>query len=146
MLRSALLMGVLCLTSVFGAAGTEPGSKSAFDKPTFEAYLRHLLLVVPNVQMTVHDPKPSPVAGLKQVDVTFTFNGNTEDRTYYVSDNGQWVIEASLHNNGKSPFQEDLDKIKTAGAPTMGSPGAPVDIVLYSDFQFPVCKELDQEL
>ena len=134
------------MVCAFGAPAASSAAKSAFDKPTFEAYLRHMLLVTPGVQMTVHDPKPSPVPGLKEVVVTFTFQGNTEDRSYYVSDDGKWVLEASLHNINQSPFQSDLDKINTAGAPSMGTPHAPVEMVVYSDFQCPNCREFDQQL
>jgi protein-disulfide isomerase len=146
MFRSALLTGLLLLALPLGFGATPPAGRSAFDKPTFEAYLKHMLLVTPGVQMTVHDATPSPVAGLKQVDVTFTFQGNTEDRSYYVSNDGKWIIEASLHNVNQSPFQSDLDKIKTEGAPSMGPANAPVQMVIYSDFECPNCKQFDQEI
>src|SRR5581483_7887005 len=145
MLPSALLTGLLLLALPLGFGATA-GGKSAFDKPTFEAYLKHMLLVTPGVQMTVHDPKPAPVPGLKQVDVTFTFQGNAEDRTYYVSDDGKWILEASLHNVNQSPFQMDLDRIHTGGAPSMGPANAPVKMVIYSDFECPNCKQFDQEV
>jgi len=137
---TALLTAVL---GSFGFAAT-PAAGSAFDKATLEAYLKHMLLVSPGVQMTIHDPQPAPVAGLKKVDVTFTFGGNSQDRTYYVSDDGKWVIEAELHNINQSPFQADLDKIKTAGAATMGKRNAPIKMVVYGDFECPNCKDFDQ--
>lgn len=146
MLRSALLTVLLCLLVSPGFGATNSSAKTALDKPTLEAYLRHMLMVTPGVQMTIHDPKPAPIAGLKEVDVTFTYQGNSEDRTYYVSDDGKWVLEAALHNIGQSPFQADLDKIKTEGAPSLGPASAPIKVVVYSDFQCPNCKEFDQQV
>jgi len=151
---SALLSGVMCLLLPSGFAATAGNGKSAFDKATFEAYLRNMLLVTPGVGMSVHDPKPSPIAGLKEVDVTFTFNGNTQDRTWYVSDDGKWILDvetpsdpgASLHNISENPFQSDLDKIKTAGAASFGKPNAPIKMVVYGDFECPNCKDFDQSI
>src|SRR5581483_10384196 len=100
----ALLAGVFCLVSQSGYAAGANG-KSAFDKPTLEAYLKHLLLVSPGVEIKVHDAKPSPVPGLKEVDVTLSFQGTSEERAYYVSDDGKWVLEAQVHNIAGSPFQ-----------------------------------------
>ena len=145
---SVLLSGVLCL------AATAGGDKSAFDKATFEAYVRNMLLVTPGVGVKVHDPKPSPIAGLKEVDITFSFNGTTQDRTYFVSDDGKWILEvdrpldpgSSLHNINQNPFQNDLDKINTAGAATFGKPSAPVKMVVYGDFECPMCKDFDQAI
>jgi len=128
----------------FGA--TAAAGKEALDKATFEAYIKHMLLVTPGVQLTVHDPKPSPVPGLKQVDVTFTFQGTTEDRTFYVSDDGKWILEASVHNINQNPFQSDLDKIHTAGAPSLGTSHAPIQMVIFSDFECPNCKQFDEEI
>jgi len=146
MLRFALLAALFLSAFPRGFGATTAPGKSAFDKATFEAYVKHMLLVTPGVQLTVHDPKPSPVPGLKQVVVTFSFQGNTEDRTFYVSDDGKWILEASLHNINQSPFQIDLEKIHTAGAPSMGTPQAPVEIVIYSDFECPNCKQFDEEI
>ena len=39
------------------------------------------------------------------------------------------------------PSRHDLDKLKTEFEPSLGTPGAPVVLVEFSDFQCPYCKE-----
>lgn len=118
-----------------------PSKKSALDKATLEAYLRHLQLWPAQVQVKIDDPKPSPIAGLYQVDVHLTYGQASQDDTYYVSKDGQRVIRGTIHDVGQNPFQNELAKLKTDLSPSFGAPGAPVVLVVFSDFQCPVCKE-----
>ena len=131
------LLAALCLFSV--SAQVKP--KTAFDKPTFETYVRHLLLVDPRVQITVDDPKAASIAGLKELDVHMTYQGRSQDEVFYVSGDGKQVLFGKVFDINHSPFQADLDKIHTDTSPILGSPSAPLTIVLYSDFQCPACKE-----
>jgi len=131
------LLAALCLFSV--SAQVKP--KSAFDKPTLESYVRRLLLVDPRVQISIDEPKPAPVAGLKELDVHMTYQGRTQDEVFYVSGDGQQVVYGKIFDVNYSPFKADLDKIHTDLSPSLGTPGAPLVIVLYSDFQCPACKE-----
>jgi len=131
------LLAALCLFSV--SAQVKP--KSAFDKPTFESYVRHLLLVDPRVQIIIDNPKAAPIAGLKELDVHMTFEGRSQDEVFYVAGDGQQVLFGKVFDINHSPFQADLDKIHTDLSPILGAPGAPLVIVLYSDFQCPACKE-----
>src|ERR1035437_1594446 len=59
---SLCLLGALLL----GAADAQ---KSAFDKPTLEAYVRHLYVLQPQLTVTISDPKPSALPGFKEVRV-----------------------------------------------------------------------------
>lgn len=131
------LLAALCLCCV--SAQVKP--KTAFDKSTFETYVRHLLLVDPRVQISVDDPKPSSITGLKELDVHMTYQGRSQDEVFYVSGDGQQVLYGKVFNINHSPFQADLDKIHTETAPSLGTSTAPLAIVLYSDFQCPACKE-----
>jgi protein-disulfide isomerase len=131
------LLAVLCLF----CASAQVKPKSAFDKPTMETYVRHLLLVDPRVTVNIDDPKPAPVPGLKEVDVHLSFQGRSQDEIFYVSSDGQQVLYGKVFNINHSPFQADLDKIHTDLSPSFGAPGAPVVLVLYSDFECPACKE-----
>lgn len=130
-------VAALCLLSL--SAQVKP--KTAFDKPTLETYVRRLLLVDPRVQITVDDPKPAPIPGLKEVDVHMSFQGRSQDEIFYASSDGKQVLYGKVFDIAASPFKADLDKIHTDLSPSLGAPGAPLTIVLYSDFQCPACKE-----
>ena len=123
----------LCLLS----AQDKP--KSALDKTAMEAYVRHLLAVMPQVQMKVDDPKPA-AGNLDRVDVHFTFGPQTRDETFYVTKDGKNIIRGFVYNINENPFKEDLDKLKTDLSPSFGTPGAPVVIVMFGDFECPACK------
>ena len=128
---------LLCLLPL--SAQDKP--KPALDKAALEAYIRHLLVVTPQVQMKIDDPKPSDVPGLDQVDVHYTFGPNTRDDVFYISKDGNKLIRGEVFGLRQNPFQPELDKLKTDLSPSFGTPGAPVVIVVFSDFQCPNCKE-----
>src|SRR5574341_45974 len=50
------------------AAAVKPpavkAKKSALDKPALEAYIRHLFVWGPKIQVNIGDPKPAPLAGM----------------------------------------------------------------------------------
>ena len=131
------ILAALCVCTL--SAQVQP--KSAFDKPTFEAYVRHLLLVDPRVQMTIDSPKPAPISGLKELDVHMTFQGRSQDEIFYASADGKQVLYGKMFDINHSPFKADLDKLHTDLSPSFGAPGAPLVIVLFSDFECPACKE-----
>lgn len=111
------------------------------DKAKMEAYVRHLLAVIPEVQVKIDDPKPSSAPDLQEVDVHFTYQGRSQDETFYLTKDGQHVIRGVVYSLNQNPFQEDLDKLKTAGAPSFGPDHAPVTIVEFGDFECPNCRE-----
>lgn len=113
---------------------------STVDKVAMEAYVRHLLAVIPDVEVKIDDPKPSAVAGLREVDVHFTYGARTQDETFYVTPDGKNMVRGLIYDLAKNPFQADLDKLKTDLSPSYGTPGAPVVLVIFADFQCPECK------
>jgi protein-disulfide isomerase len=114
---------------------------SALDKTQLEAYVRHLLAVIPEVQVKIDDPKPSSTPDLLQVEVHFNYQGRSQDETFYVTKNGQNIIRGVVYSFADNPFKEDLDKLKTTGAPSFGPATAPVTVVEFGDFECPNCKE-----
>jgi protein-disulfide isomerase len=128
---------LLCVLSL----SAQDKSKRVLDKAAFEAYIRHLLVVVAEVQVKIDDPKPSDVPGLDRIDVHFTFGPNTRDDVFYISKDGNKIIRGEVYDLHQNPFQSDLDKLKTDLSPSFGTPGAPVVLVVFSDFQCPNCKE-----
>lgn len=115
--------------------------KSALDKAALEDYLRNVELWVPQVTVKIDDPSPSKyLPGFDEVTVHLSYNGQGKDEMYYVSSDGQNIIKGSVYNINKSPFQQNLDKLKTDLQPSYGSAGAPVVIAVFGDFQCPYCK------
>src|SRR5260370_27686175 len=131
------LVAALCLCLL--PAQEKP--KTGLDKAAMEAYVRHLLAVMPSVQVKVDDPKPSPAPSLQQVDVHFVFGSQSQDETFFVTKDGQKIIRGFIYDITQNPFKADLDKLKTDLSPSFGSAAAPVTLVVFSDFQCPYCKE-----
>jgi len=132
-----LLAAVLCAALL--PAQEKP--KSALDKAQMEAYVRHLLAVIPEVQIKVADPKPSAIPDLYQVDVHFTYGDRSQDETFFVSKDGQHIVRGLVYNFAENPFKDDLDKLKTDLSPSFGAAGAAVVLVEFGDFQCPNCKD-----
>jgi len=115
--------------------------KSSIDKATIEAYLRHAELWIPKVAVAIDDPQPSAyLPGFSEVAVHLSYQGQTKDEHYYISQNGKNILKGDVYDLTKNPFQSTLDRIKTDGQPSYGKAGAPVTIIVFGDFQCPVCK------
>ena len=141
-----MLCFTLLATGLFGAppdkAAEKPAEKkSAWDKPTFEAYVRHLNVWGPQIKVDIAEPKPSDMPGFMTVGVHASAGQESADFQYFVSKDGQKVVQGSLYDISQNPFKANLDKLKTDLQPSFGTPGAPVVLVEFSDFECPVCKE-----
>jgi protein-disulfide isomerase len=141
-----LLCFTLLAAGLFSAppdkAAEKPAEKkSAFDKPTFEAYVRHLNVWGPQIKVEIADPKPSDMPGFLTVSVHASAGQASADFPYYVSKDGQKVVQGNLYDVSQNPFKPELDKLKTDLQPSFGTPGAPVVLVEFSDFECPMCKE-----
>jgi protein-disulfide isomerase len=125
-----------------GTAGPPPAaSRSALDKKTMEDYVRHLFVWGPQITVSVSDAKASELPGFKEVKVLATAGQASQEEVFFVSNDGKKILRGTVFDVGKSPFQADLEKIKTDLSPSFGTPGAPVVVVVYSDFQCSYCKE-----
>jgi protein-disulfide isomerase len=134
---------LLCGLSLFA----QTPKSSAFDKPTLEAYLRHVELWLPQVEIKIDDAKPSTVMpGFFEVWVHASYNNAVKDFPYYISKDGRNIIKGDIYDITKSPFQSNIDELKAASSPSFGPANAPVTIFVFSDFQCPYCKEESQIL
>jgi protein-disulfide isomerase len=134
-------LAVPCLVLGLAILAAQEKPKAPLDKAALETYVRHLLAVIPEVQVKIDDPKPSSIPNLEQVDVHFIYGQRTQDEMFYVTKDGRRIIRGYIYDLSQNPFKEDLDKLKTSLSPSFGAAGAPVVIVVFSDFECPNCKE-----
>lgn len=140
-LATKLAAFLLPALTVFAQTPAPKASSGAIDKAAIEAYLRYAELWIPQVSVGIGDPKPSAyLPGFSEVSVRLSYQGQAKDERYFISQDGKTIVKGQAYNMAKSPFQADLDQITTGSAPLYGKAGAPVSIVVYGDFQCPVCK------
>lgn len=123
-----------------GAGSAQSDKKPAFNKAELEAYVRHLWIIPANLTVTIGDPTPSDIAGLEEVRVKITQGQNSQEVPLYVTKDGNKILQGASYDVNFNPFKKDLDKLKTQFQPSIGTPGATVVLVLFSDFQCPYCK------
>jgi protein-disulfide isomerase len=116
-------------------------AKSALDKATLEAYIRHLFVWGPQITVSIGDPENAPMPGFKQVKIHAAAGNASQDEIFYISNDGQKVLRGQVFDIKDNPFRPELQKLKTELEPSFGTPGAPVVLVLFSDFQCSFCKE-----
>lgn len=143
-LRIAMAVAALAATG-WSAEKANPSSpvakKSALNRAALEAYVRHLFVWGPQIQVTVDEPKPSQLPGFLEVGVHATAGTARQDEKFYVSRDGQKIVRGQVFDVNLNPFKQELDKLKTEFQPSFGTPGAPVVLVVFSDFQCPYCRE-----
>ena len=123
------------------AKGASVQAPSALDKAAFEAYVRHMYVMDSRIGVQISDPKPDEMPGFSVVTVRASMGLQSQDLVFHISKDGKKIVQGAVFDIGHNPFQADLDKLKTEGAPGMGTSGAPVAIVEFSDFECPYCKE-----
>jgi protein-disulfide isomerase len=135
-------LATILLLSISGFAQT----KTALDKATLESYLRRVEVFPVPVEMKIDDPKPSKVLpGFSEVVVHISHEEESKDELYYVSKDGQTVIQGdpstiTVFNINRSPFQPNLDLLHTENQPSFGPANAPVTVVEFGDLECPSCK------
>lgn len=146
-LFAAALWGQKASTPASASPAAAPAAKkSALDKATLEAYVRHLYVLDSRISVTVADPAPSEVPGFVEETVHASMGPQTQDFKFLISKDGSKILQANVFDVNRNPFKAEIDQLKTDRAPGMGTKGAPVVIVEFSDFQCPYCKAEAEEL
>ena len=123
-MRRVFLALFTALLAGFALSGADT-PKTAFDKPTLEAYIRHLFVLSPQLTVTVNDPKPAAFAGFKEVRVRIAQGAQFQDVVLFVSNDGKQIVQGNFYDIAKNPFKPDLDKLKPQYSPALGTAGAP---------------------
>src|SRR5215467_14798315 len=132
----------------FSAKAQQPAATATptQTQKNIEAYLRNLYAFGPDVKILVGSLKESVVEGILETSIDVTIGENKENAKFYVSKDGRFLIRGELSDMTKDPLAENLAQIRTADAPALGDPKAPVTIVEYSDFECPICRSLHDAL
>ncbi len=138
---ATLLTAILLSAAGPANRGTAAAKTTALDKATLEAYVRHLFVWGPQIKVEVRDPKPAPIPSFYEVVVHASAGQNSQDFPLYVSKDGQHIVQGHIFDVAQNPFKPELDKLKTELQPSFGTPGAPVVLVEFTDFECPFCKE-----
>jgi len=135
-----LFTSMVAAILLVGAGTAQSDKKSAYNKADLEVYLRHLWVLPPTLTVAIGDPQPSDVQGLQEVKVKVSQGEASQEVLLYVTKDGSKILQGTPFDMSANPFKKDLDKLKMQGQPSLGTPGAPVVLVLFSDFQCPFCK------
>ena len=123
--------------------GPAAAKKTNFDKAAVGEYVKTIEMWPKEVEVKVSDPKPSAyLPGFQEFSVGAIYQGNEVlQRQYYLSADGQRFVQGNVFMLSKHPFQRNIDKLKTDLQPSFGTAGAPVTLVVFSDFECPFCRE-----
>jgi protein-disulfide isomerase len=140
MLRIRILVAALAMLGGAGILSAFQAPAPKIDKPKFEAYLRYAESFTSGVKMAIDDPTPSPYTGYFRIVVHLTMGPQQAERVYYVSSDGERVVNGAIWNLNETPFLDTLQHLSTDG-PSFGPVNAKVSIVVFSDFECPYCRE-----
>jgi protein-disulfide isomerase len=133
----------ILVTACFAAAAQTPApSKTpSLDKAKIEAYIRQVELLPEGLKVKVGDGTPSVYANFLDVPVEVETPNGIYAIHYFVSKDGNLLVKGNLFDMRTAPFEAERKQLKTDMQPSFGTPGAPVVVVVFSDFQCPKCKE-----
>ncbi len=119
-----------------------PGSAAtgSVDTAKIERYMRRYFGWPATVKVSISEPKPSSVAGLMEVSIKLSHEGQEQQATYLVSADGQYLLQGPAMHLAGDPFAATREKIDISQSPSLGSPLARITVVEYSDFQCGFCR------
>lgn len=125
------------------AAGASAASPLA---RRIEAYLRNLYALGPKFTVKIGEPQPTPIPGLRAVSVDISFQGQTNNLTMFVSDDGRYLVQGDMADMQADPFAKLRTQMDLSSAPSRGPANAKVVLVEYGDLQCPSCRRLSEIL
>lgn len=139
---------LLLAAAVSLQAQSQPAAQPAdlATRTRIERYLRERFSVAPVDSITVGPLAPSIYAGFLKTTVTVGSGKSKSSEDFYVTKDGNYLIEGKVFGLNGNPEQQVERLIDTQGQPSEGPASAPVTIVEYADLECPMCAEMQQFL
>ena len=110
-----------------------------------EAYIRYAEGFSQTVKFSIDDPAPSPYPGYYRLLVHLSTSDTKADRLYYITSDGKQIMTGAVWNLNQTPFLDTLDHLSAKG-PARGPADARIEMVVFSDFECPYCREFARTL
>jgi protein-disulfide isomerase len=92
-------------------------------------------VIPPTISVAIGEPQPSELPGFQEVRVKLTQGQASQEVLLYVTKDGGKIIQGNYYDVNFNPFKKDLDRLQTSFQPSLGTPGATVVIVLFSELR-----------
>lgn len=154
MKKRALQAGVIMcvvVTSVAVWAGQQASKPASGTSTTqiesrVEQFLREFYAWGPAFQVNVDQPEASPIPGLYTVPVHVSYKGQTDGAVVYVTRDGHYVIRGAIDSLLENPYAATIQRLHIDGQPYVGPVKACVNVVEFSDFECPHCRDAHKGL
>jgi protein-disulfide isomerase len=136
------------MLSVASLGAQDRDAAAPLDKGKIEAWVRHLFLWPPGVDVHLSDPEPSQIPGFSLLHMRASQGSRIQEESFYLSSDGNTLLHGDVFDVNANPFAATADKLAAAlsRAPSYGARHAAVSVVVFSDFECPYCRREAQTL
>lgn len=138
-----VLLAVCSVCIARPAQASAPAADSAL-RDKIVKYLRQRFPIESTATVEVGPFRPSIYPGFNLTTITITSGKNKQSQDFYVSTDGNYLIQGNIYGLNGNPQAQVEKLIHTAGVPSIGPANAPVTIVEYADLECPTCAEMHQ--
>jgi protein-disulfide isomerase len=143
---SATLVAILTASPVVLAQQAPAAAAAAPVQKSVESFLRYYYALGSDVTIVVGAPAELGTSGILEVPVEVKTPEGSNQVKMWLTKDGRYLLRGEISDITTDPLAETVGKIKTAGAPVLGDPKAPITVVEFSDFECPVCRNLHDAL